>query len=113
MGRKGSRPALRGVPLPARRAEHALLRDVAAVGERLADALGQTFLLQGNMCCGVVRDELMVRVGPEAHEAALAQPHAREMDFTGKPMRGMVYVSSEGLDADADLEAWVAREKCA
>jgi TfoX/Sxy family transcriptional regulator of competence genes len=70
---------------------------------------GVAFLLHGNMCCGVVRSELMVRVGPDAYDDSLTQPHAREMDFTGKPMRGMIYVSAEGIEADADLEQWLAR----
>ena len=70
---------------------------------------GIVFLLHGNMCCGVVRSELMVRVGPDGYDDALTQPHAREMDFTGKPMRGMIYLSAEGIEADADLEQWLAR----
>ena len=68
---------------------------------------GLCFLLNGNMCCGIVRDELMLRVGPEAFEATLARPHAREMDFTGRAMRGMVYVGVDGLEEDADLAGWL------
>ena len=70
---------------------------------------GIAFLLHGNMCCGVVRSDLMVRVGPDAYTDSLAQPHARKMDFTGKPMRGMIYVAADGIDDDAELEAWLAR----
>ena len=70
---------------------------------------GVAFMVRGHMCCGVAREDLMVRVGPDAYGDALAQPHAREMDFTGKPMRGMVYVAPEGVDEDADLEAWIER----
>jgi len=70
---------------------------------------GLCFLIRGNMCCGVVGEELMVRVGPDAYEEALALPHAREMDFTGRAMKGMVYVSTEGLAEDEDLAAWVGR----
>jgi TfoX/Sxy family transcriptional regulator of competence genes len=70
---------------------------------------GLAFLLRGNMCVGVVGDELMVRVGPEAHDEALRQPHARKMDFTGRPMKGFVYVACEGVESDADLQDWVAR----
>ena len=70
---------------------------------------GLAFLLRGNMCVGVVGDELMVRVGPQEHAEALRQPHARKMDFTGRPMKGFVFVASEGVEADADLERWVAR----
>ncbi len=68
---------------------------------------GLAFLLSGNMCCGVVGDELMVRVGPDAYPRALERPHAREMDFTGRPMRGMVYVGVGGVAEDADLRGWV------
>jgi TfoX/Sxy family transcriptional regulator of competence genes len=70
---------------------------------------GIAFMLRGNMCCGIVRDDLMVRVGPEGHEEALARPHARPMDFTGRPMKGMVYVGPQGIKSDADLAAWVRR----
>jgi TfoX/Sxy family transcriptional regulator of competence genes len=67
------------------------------------------FMLNGNMCCGIVGDELMVRVGPEAHEDSLARPHARPMDFTGRPMRGMVYVAVPGLKTKRSLTQWVDR----
>jgi hypothetical protein len=48
------------------------------------------------MCCGVVGDDLMVRVGPDDYDEALAERHARPMDFTGRPLKGMVYVSPSG-----------------
>lgn len=67
------------------------------------------FLASRNMSCGIVGDELMVRVGPDAYEECLALPHAREMDFTGRAMRGMVYVSTQGFEEDEDLEAWLVR----
>ncbi len=70
---------------------------------------GLAFLLRGNMCCGVVGEELMVRVGRESYEAALHEPHVREMDLTGRPLRGLVYVSSDGLVSDGDLRAWAER----
>ena len=70
---------------------------------------GLAFLVQGHMCCGVVGNELMVRVGPDAYADALAQPHAREMDFTGRPMKGMVMVAAGGFAARADLARWVRR----
>ncbi len=68
---------------------------------------GVAFMLGGNMACGVTSDELMVRVGPDNYEDALSRPHARPMDFTGRPMRGMVYVSRPGFESDQDLGAWV------
>jgi TfoX/Sxy family transcriptional regulator of competence genes len=70
---------------------------------------GVAFMLNGNMCCGVIKDDLMVRVGPGRHEEALALPHARPMDFTHRPMKGMVYVDPVGVVADAALAEWVQR----
>ena len=70
---------------------------------------GLTFLVGGHTCCGIVGDELMVRVGPLAYVAALARRHAREMDFTGRPLRGYVYVAREGLRTPHAVRAWVKR----
>jgi TfoX/Sxy family transcriptional regulator of competence genes len=70
---------------------------------------GLCFLVGGNMAAGIVGGELMVRVGPGAYAECLAQPHAREMDFTGRALKGMVYVAPEGLAEDDALAAWVAR----
>lgn len=70
---------------------------------------GLAYLLHDKMCCGVVASDLMVRVGRESYEAALHEPHVREMDFTGRPLRGFVYVSAEGLVSAGDLRAWVER----
>ena len=88
----------------------ALVREVlgerAAVEEKRMFG-GLCFLVDGNMCCGIVGDTLMVRVGPDGHEDALRRPHARMMDFTGRPLRGMVYVGPEGISEDRDLEDWV------
>jgi len=70
---------------------------------------GMCVLVSGNMCCGIVDDSLMVRVGPDQYEACLKLQHAREMDFTGKPLKGMLYVDPEGVAEDEDLEAWIDR----
>jgi len=70
---------------------------------------GLCFMLGGHMCCGVVKRELMVRVGPEQYPEALKRPHARPMDFTGRPLEGMVYVGHTGLGSRASLAAWVER----
>jgi TfoX/Sxy family transcriptional regulator of competence genes len=70
---------------------------------------GIAFLLAGNMSVGVSGDELMVRVGPEAGEEALRQPHARPFDMTGRPMKGWILVAGEGVRSDRDLAAWVRR----
>jgi TfoX/Sxy family transcriptional regulator of competence genes len=68
---------------------------------------GIAFMVNGHMSCGVNNETLMVRVGPALFEQALARPHARPMDFTGKPMRGFVYVSPAGVESDEDLASWV------
>ena len=70
---------------------------------------GLCFLLNGNMSFGIVGNELMVRVGPAAYLDALALPQAREMDFTGRSMRGMVFVSEDGISEDDDLKGWLQR----
>ena len=70
---------------------------------------GLAFIVRGHMCCGVSGDDLMLRVGPDQHDDALAQPHTRAMDFTGRPMKGFVYVGQEGLASDEQLEDWVGR----
>jgi TfoX/Sxy family transcriptional regulator of competence genes len=70
---------------------------------------GLCFTLNGNMCVGVVGEELMVRVGPDAYERCLSLPHARPMDFTGQPLKGMVYVAPAGLRQARGLRTWVER----
>ena len=70
---------------------------------------GLCFMANGAMCCGLVGNTLMVRVGPDQHEEALAQPHARPMDFTGTPMKGFVYVDPPGISTAAALTRWVDR----
>lgn len=68
---------------------------------------GLCFMVSRHMCCGIVGDALMARVGPENYPACLRKPHTKPMDFTGKPMKGMVYVTPEGCQRDNDLEAWL------
>ena len=68
---------------------------------------GLAFMLNGNMCVGVTSDDLMVRVGPEEHGNLLALPDARQMDFTGRPMKGFVFVTQPGIASDADLQEWL------
>jgi hypothetical protein len=70
---------------------------------------GIAFMVSGNMCCGVLGEELMARVGPEQYQRALKEPYVREMDFTGKPLKGFVYVGVQGFTSDEDLESWVGR----
>jgi TfoX/Sxy family transcriptional regulator of competence genes len=70
---------------------------------------GLCFMVNGAMCCGLTKSDFMVRVGADHYEEALAQPHARPMDFTGRPLKGMVYVAPEGLHTKAALTRWVRR----
>ena len=69
---------------------------------------GIYLMLHGNMCAGVIGDRLMLRLGDEGAEKALREPDVFQMDFTGRPMRGMVYVDQDGLHG-AELARWVAR----
>lgn len=68
---------------------------------------GLCFLVRGHMCAGVVASTLMLRVGPHRYENALGRPHVREMDFTGRALRGMVFVDPDGIAEDADLLGWL------
>jgi TfoX/Sxy family transcriptional regulator of competence genes len=93
-----------------------------AVAKRVRRALGKTpevvekkmfggvaFMVRGNMCCGVIDDRLLLRVGPDGYEAAQSRPHAKPMDFTGRPMKGFVFVEPKGFASAGDLKAWIAR----
>ena len=93
-----------------------------AVAERVREALakspdvvekrmfgGVAFMVRGNMCCGVIGDRLMLRVGPVGYDTALSRPHAKPMDFTGRPMKGMIYVEPAGFASPMDLKTCVER----
>ena len=86
------------------------IRDVLAGSEGVTERRmfgGLAFMLHGNMFVGVLGSTLMARVGPEAYARALGRPHVREMDFTGRPMKGYVFVTPEGFDLDNDLAYWI------
>jgi TfoX/Sxy family transcriptional regulator of competence genes len=93
--------------------DEALADRVRGVLSSCADATerkmfgGIAFMLGGNMAVGVIGDDLMVRLGPTDAEKALKAPNTRPMDFTGRPMKGMIFVESAGVEADEDLAAWV------
>lgn len=70
---------------------------------------GVGFMIAGNMACDVNGDDLIVRVGPDAYEAALDEQGVKIFDMTGRPMRGWVVVTKETLVSDAELRAWVNR----
>jgi len=68
---------------------------------------GLCFMINDKMCAGVVAETLMARIDPELCQQALTRPGAREMDFTGRPMKGFIFVDPEGIDADEDLLSWL------
>lgn len=68
---------------------------------------GLAFMSRGHMFLGILGDVLMARVGPGSYEEALSRPHVRVMDFTGRPMKGYVFVDPPGLESDPDLSTWV------
>jgi TfoX/Sxy family transcriptional regulator of competence genes len=68
---------------------------------------GLVFMVHGNMCCGVRNRELMLRLGPEEADAALARAHTRPVDPSRKRIRSLIFVDEQGIDLDRDLEEWV------
>jgi TfoX/Sxy family transcriptional regulator of competence genes len=84
------------------------LKGVKGLAERKMFG-GLCFTVHGNMVCGVVDEKLMLRVGAENHEKTLTLKHAQPMDFTGKPMKGLVYVAPEGCKTTAAVKPWVKR----
>ena len=70
---------------------------------------GLAFMIDGNMACGILRGELIIRVGKENLDDALSLPHARIFDMTGRPMRSFVYVAAEGIATDEGLREWASR----
>jgi len=81
------------------------LNGVPFVEKKMFGGVG--FLLNGNMACGVNKDNLIVRVDPEKHTALLKKPHAKPFDLTGKPMKGWLIVEAAGVKTDRQLSAWV------
>jgi hypothetical protein len=69
---------------------------------------GLAFMVGGHMTCGVIGDDLVLRLGPDGAEDALDRDGVRPMDFTGRPMKGYVYVAPAGFEEDAALAGWVA-----
>ena len=93
--------------------EHLADRINAILKEKNADFFekkmfgGLCFMLGGNMCCGIVNDDLVVRVKPDRHQPALDRPGARPMDFTGRSLKGMVYIGPDGCKSETELKSWV------
>ena len=89
----------------ARRIRAAMGEPPGLVEKKMFGGVG--FLVSGNMACGVHKDTLIVRVGVDNYQAALARPHAAPFDMTGRPMTGWVMVAPAGCSDDAALRAWV------
>ena len=83
-----------------------LQKRTAGISERKMFG-GLTFLLNGNMCCGVLESDLVLRVGPGNAGAYLRPPHVRPMDITGKPLDWMIRVSPEGYASRTVFEKWI------
>ena len=86
------------------------IRDILEDGDGIQEKKmfgGICYLLNWNMICGVYKDYLIVRVGPNSYAESLTKPHTREFDITGRPMKGWVTVSEEGYSDDSDLDKWV------
>lgn len=70
---------------------------------------GIGFMVRGNMACGVNKDDLIVRVGPDKYQEALDQTHTKVFDMTGRPMTGWVVVTEDGCQSEDDLAAWIQK----
>lgn len=86
----------------------ALLKGQRALTEKKMFG-GLAYMSQGKMFAGILKDNLVVRVGPEANDKALKEPHTRPMDFTGRPMKGYIYVGPGGTMTEAQLRTWLTR----
>ena len=91
----------------AERIRQGLARRKGIEGKTMFGGIG--FLLNGNMLVGVWKDSLIVRLGPDEGEEVLRQPHVKEFDITGRPMKGWVLVGPEGVEDDEQLTAWIER----
>lgn len=70
---------------------------------------GLCFMISRHMCCGIIENKLMARIGPDNYRSLLKLDHTKEMDFTGKPMKGMIYVEQNGLQSEKELEFWIRK----
>ncbi len=68
---------------------------------------GLTFMVHDKMCVGIVKNDLMARIGKDNYESAIKKQGCRQMDFTGKPMKGYVFLEPEAIDMDVELEYWI------
>jgi hypothetical protein len=91
----------------AKRIREVLSEECVATENRMFGGLA--FMVQGHMCCGIVGRDLVIRIGADRQESALSEPHVRAMDFTGRPMKGFVYVGPPGYHSKANLQKWIRK----
>ena len=89
----------------AQRIREILPADESLVEKKMFGGVG--FMLHGNMACGVNKDDMVVRVGPDRYAETVARPNSRPFDFTGRPMKGWILVGPEGYESDENLQEWV------
>ena len=89
----------------AQRMREALFDVPNLVEKKMFGGIG--FMVRGNMACGVNKDDLIIRVGPDRYQEALDHPHTKVFDMTGRPMTGWIVVLSDGYTSDAELKDWV------
>ena len=94
-------------PVIAQRVRDLLSNQPGITEKKLFGGIG--FLLRGNMACGVIGNELVVRVGTENYNQALKMRHTRPFDFGGRTSQGWVFVEAAGYESDNDLNDWVQR----
>ena len=68
---------------------------------------GLSFLLEGKMLCGVLKEDVVFRISNDEYESAIKKPNVRPMNFTGRPMKGFVYVNQKGCKSERDLKKWI------
>lgn len=80
-------------------------RHISTVEKKMMGGL--CYMVDDKMCVGIVKDQLMARVGPEAYEDCLSKPGCNEMNFTGRAMKGYVFVDGEALDNERNLQYFI------
>ena len=68
---------------------------------------GLSFLYNGKMCVGIIKNEMMCRIDPDAHDMAVERPGCRIMDFTGRPMKGWIMIDESGMKSKKDFDHWI------
>jgi TfoX/Sxy family transcriptional regulator of competence genes len=68
---------------------------------------GLTFMVDGKMCVGIIEDELMCRINPDDHEAAVTKHGCRTMDFTARPMKGYIMIEPAAIEKQKDFSYWI------